>query len=357
MDIDLRFGLIVVGIIIILVVLIDGYRRMHLARKRTSELNFGLEKVKGNEDHFSSELPNGGARRSRFQNDMSGRSEERLEPDISSMEYSVAGHTHSSSSSDLESDYQREDSELRFIQDEEVISARSDEVGRPSVSEESVQKPLEEVQSMLDLDDPLPVLTELESHSSIEDVTNSSYPEKNIEQPVIDSMELNSDMDDTAVPGQSVEKLSDRAPTSEVIVINVLARGDTAFDGARLLQCLLASNMRFGDMAVFHRFSNVNGSGKILFSMANGIEPGTFQIDKLETTETTAVSFFLGLPGPERPMQAFTLMEETARQLALDLGGELKDEQFSVMTQQTLEHCRQRILEYERKQLAHKVTS
>ncbi|WBA80376.1 cell division protein ZipA C-terminal FtsZ-binding domain-containing protein [Endozoicomonas sp. GU-1] len=45
-------------------------------------------------------------------------------------------------------------------------------------------------------------------------------------------------------------------------------------------------------------------------------------------------------------------MEETARRLALDLGGELKDEQFSVMTQQTLEHCRQRIREYERKQLA-----
>ena len=115
--------------------------------------------------------------------------------------------------------------------------------------------------------------------------------------------------------------------------------------------------MRFGDMAIFHRYANTDGSGKIQFSMANGVEPGIFDIDSLDRSDTPAVSFFMGMPGPENPMKAFTIMEETARQLALDLGGELKDEQFSVMTQQTLEHCRQRIREYERKRLTNKVSS
>ena len=64
----------------------------------------------------------------------------------------------------------------------------------------------------------------------------------------------------------------------------------------------------------------------------------------------------MGLPGPDEPVKAFTQMVETAKQLALDLGGELKDEQFSVMTQQTIEHSRQRIIDYERKQLAQRVT-
>ena len=50
-------------------------------------------------------------------------------------------------------------------------------------------------------------------------------------------------------------------------------------------------------------------------------------------------------------------MEESAKQLALDLGGELKDEHYSVMTQQTLEHCRQRIRDYERKRLTQKNAS
>ena len=42
-------------------------------------------------------------------------------------------------------------------------------------------------------------------------------------------------------------------------------------------------------------------------------------------------------------------MLETAQTVVRNLGGELKDERRSVMTAQTIEHCRQRIREYERK--------
>ncbi|MEC7377990.1 MAG: cell division protein ZipA, partial [Pseudomonadota bacterium] len=37
-----------------------------------------------------------------------------------------------------------------------------------------------------------------------------------------------------------------------------------------------------------------------------------------------------------------------------NLGGDLKDERRSVMTPQTIEHCRQRIREFERKQRSKK---
>ena len=70
---------------------------------------------------------------------------------------------------------------------------------------------------------------------------------------------------------------------------------------------------------------------------------------------TRAVSFFLGLPGPRHPKQAFDVMVAAARKLAHELGnGELKDDQRSVLTAQTIEHYRQRIVEYERKQLTTK---
>ena len=156
------------------------------------------------------------------------------------------------------------------------------------------------------------------------------------------------------VPAADVtpEKLKDRPPASEVIVINILARSGEFFAGDQLMQAMLACDLRYGDMSIFHRYTNVDGTGKILFSVANGVKPGTFSIDELESTQTPALSMFMVLPGPEKPMQAFALMVETARCLSLDLGGEMKDEQFSVMTQQTLEHYRQRIREYERKQLA-----
>jgi len=47
-------------------------------------------------------------------------------------------------------------------------------------------------------------------------------------------------------------------------------------------------------------------------------------------------------------------MVAAARKLAHELGGELKDDQRSVMTAQTIEHYRQRIVEFERRQLTQK---
>jgi cell division protein ZipA len=74
----------------------------------------------------------------------------------------------------------------------------------------------------------------------------------------------------------------------------------------------------------------------------------------MDMFSTPAVSFFLGLPGPRHPKQAFDLMIAAARKLSTELNGELKDDQRSVMTSQTIEHYRNRIAEFERRQLSQK---
>lgn len=143
-------------------------------------------------------------------------------------------------------------------------------------------------------------------------------------------------------------------PVEEVLVINVIARDEEGFKGPALLQNILESGLRFGEMDIFHRHESMAGNGEVLFSMANALKPGTFDLDDIEGFSTRAVSFFLGLPGPRHPKQAFDVMVAAARKLAHELNGELKDDQRSVMTAQTIEHYRQRIVEYERKQLTHK---
>ena len=143
-------------------------------------------------------------------------------------------------------------------------------------------------------------------------------------------------------------------PMEEVLVINVIARDPAGFKGPALLQNILESGLRFGDMDIFHRHESMAGNGEVLFSMANGVKPGTFDLDRIDDFSTRAVSFFLGLPGPRHPKQAFDLMVAAARKLSHELDGELKDEQRSVMTAQTIEHYRQRIVEFERRALMHK---
>ncbi|WP_397378652.1 cell division protein ZipA [Pseudomonas sp.] len=143
-------------------------------------------------------------------------------------------------------------------------------------------------------------------------------------------------------------------PVEDVLVINVIARDEEGFKGPALLQNILESGLRFGEMDIFHRHESMAGNGEVLFSMANALKPGTFDLDDIEGFSTRAVSFFLGMPGPRHPKQAFDVMVAAARKLAHELNGELKDDQRSVLTAQTIEHYRQRIVEYERKQLTNK---
>jgi cell division protein ZipA len=143
----------------------------------------------------------------------------------------------------------------------------------------------------------------------------------------------------------------DQAPVEEVLVISVISRDEGGFKGPALLQNILESGLRFGEMDIFHRHESMAGNGEVLFSMANAVKPGVFDLDDIDHFSTRAVSFFLGLPGPRHPKQAFDVMVAAARKLAHELNGELKDDQRSVMTAQTIEHYRQRIVEFERRAL------
>jgi len=154
-----------------------------------------------------------------------------------------------------------------------------------------------------------------------------------------------------AATGNAAKELP---PVEEVLVISVISRDEGGFKGPALLQNILESGLRFGEMDIFHRHESMAGHGEVLFSMANAVKPGIFDLDDIDHFSTRAVSFFLGLPGPRHPKQAFDVMVAAARKLAHELNGELKDDQRSVLTAQTIEHYRQRIVEFERRALTQK---
>ena len=79
--------------------------------------------------------------------------------------------------------------------------------------------------------------------------------------------------DDEDEKEQSQKEL---APVEEVLVINVICRDPQGFRGPALLQNILESGLRFGEMDIFHRHESMAGNGEVLFSMANAVKPGTF---------------------------------------------------------------------------------
>ncbi len=138
----------------------------------------------------------------------------------------------------------------------------------------------------------------------------------------------------------------------EVFMLNVVARKAEGFRGEDILHILLACDLRFGDMSFFHRHEFEAGRGAIQFSVANMMQPGVFDIDNMSDFTTPGLVFFVTLPGPEDMMKAFDYMLETAQAVARNLDGDVLDETRSALTRQTMEHSRQQIRDLERRLLA-----
>ena len=153
-----------------------------------------------------------------------------------------------------------------------------------------------------------------------------------------------------ALEATTPEPTLEQAPVEELVVTNVLAPGGQPFAGDELFASLRGLGLKFGNMNIFHRLDS--DSKKVQFSVANIVEPGTFDMSDMETIRSPGLCFFLQLPGPENPLEAFETMLSVAHGVAEELKGELKDEQRSFMTPQTEEHYRQRILEFSRRRMS-----
>lgn len=139
-------------------------------------------------------------------------------------------------------------------------------------------------------------------------------------------------------------------PVEELIVFNVLAPNSTPFSGDALFTALRSQGLKFGNMNIFHRIDPLTKVAR--FSVANVVEPGTFDMADMESFVSPGLLFFLQLPGPERPAEVFEEMLRIAHEIAENLGGEIKDEQRNLMTRQAMEHYRQRIADFSRKRMS-----
>src|SRR5690606_15479373 len=139
-------------------------------------------------------------------------------------------------------------------------------------------------------------------------------------------------------------------PVEELIVLNVLAPKGKPFTGPGVVEALRSRGLRYGQMNIFHRVDPLTRG--TLYSRASVVEPGTFDLSDLERFRSPGICFFMQVPGPEQPLEVFEDMLKAARDVAVRVGGEVKDEQRSVMTGQTVEHYRQRITDFCRRRMS-----
>jgi len=150
-------------------------------------------------------------------------------------------------------------------------------------------------------------------------------------------------------PKQAIKEKERPSVEPEVLAVSVVMPDGEQISGAALLPVLLTLGLKYGDMDIFHRHQDNAGNGKVTFSLANIMNPGTFDLDALETFNTRGLTLFMTLPNAGDSFEVFQHMLNAAKQIAIEFGAQLLDDKRSVMTMQTEQHYTSKIREFERK--------
>lgn len=133
----------------------------------------------------------------------------------------------------------------------------------------------------------------------------------------------------------------------DIFIFNVVAKEDGYIRGHTLLQFFLTAGFRFGKMNIFHRHLHSDGTGPILFSIANMMAPGVFHPTKMKHFHSEGVSFFLTAPNDEINIkEAFDMMLVAVQQMADEFDCIVLNADREPMTEEQFREYHKRLLRY-----------
>lgn len=132
----------------------------------------------------------------------------------------------------------------------------------------------------------------------------------------------------------------------EVIVLNVHCAGEIPFVGTELFRSMENNGLTYGEMSIYHCFAQSADEPKVIFSVANMMQPGTLEHDDPADFTTKGISFFMTLPCYGQADQNFNVMLSAAQKIADDMGGNVLDESRNLMTPNRLSDYRKQIRDF-----------
>ncbi len=107
------------------------------------------------------------------------------------------------------------------------------------------------------------------------------------------------------------------------------------YKGSDFMPLFLSQGLKFGEMNIFHRYKSVGKNpGKPIYSIANAVEPGTFDLNSIDSFRTPAFAIFSNFAGEKEFASHYGNLVKTADFFVKELGGSLLDESQQVYSKQ-----------------------
>lgn len=115
-------------------------------------------------------------------------------------------------------------------------------------------------------------------------------------------------------------------PVPTMITLYVVAAEGQQFRGDHIVQQLDSLGFEFGEYQIFHRHLNDRNS-PVLFSAANMMQPGIFDLNTLDQFYTVGLVFFMQLPSIGSDIANLRLMIRSVESFAQAMNGFVLDDQ------------------------------
>jgi len=142
----------------------------------------------------------------------------------------------------------------------------------------------------------------------------------------------------------------------KIVSLYVAARAGRTLRGEDIVVAAEKTGLTFGHMNVFHRLVENHPERGPIFSMANILQPGSFDMANIRELETPAIAFFLTLPAPMTALDAWEKMLPNVQRMAELLDGVVLDDGRNALGRQRIMHIREDLRAYDRQHEAPPLT-
>ncbi|HGO5814985.1 TPA: cell division protein ZipA [Mannheimia haemolytica] len=135
------------------------------------------------------------------------------------------------------------------------------------------------------------------------------------------------------------------AEENPFVTLYIYAPQHQPFRGDYVVHYLEEVGLRFGEHQIFHRHQHIDDSlSPIIFSAANLLNPGTFDLHNIANSSTAGLVLFMQLPTEGNDIVNMKLLISNAEHLANALGGFLYDDNQQPFGEESRQRYMQRVM-------------